>query len=254
MENTEKKNIHQGHRQRLRAMVDKKGLEGMPEHQVLEYMLSFVMPQKDTNVIAHRLIEKYGNITNVLEANQTSLAETDGIGEVVAHYLANFRNMFLYYQNSKAKNVTTLNNSREAYLYISWFLKNKLVEEMYVIGLDNKNHLLFTKKIGTGTVNKNNVSIRSIAELLVHYGATNVIVTHNHPGGVARPSAEDDRFTKALVCAMDIMDILVLDHIIINADGYYSYFISHKLQEYRDEVSKYVGTSMIAQDHAHYEA
>lgn len=253
-EKDENKNVHEGHRKRMRDVVNKRGLDGMPQHQVLEYMLSFVVPQKDTNVIAHNLIKKYGTITAVLESNQTSLAETKGVGEVVAHYLANFRNMFAYYQHSKAEVVSTICNSREAFVYSKLLLSDKLVEELYVIGLDSKNQIIFTEKISSGTTNKNNVSIRTITEFIVHYKVGNIIVAHNHPKGKAVPSPEDDRFTRALACAMGIIDVQVLDHVIIGTSSCYSYFLNHRFEEFKKDFASFMDAHAVAQNHAHYEA
>lgn len=253
-EKDDNKNVHEGHRKRMRDVVNKRGLDGMPQHQVLEYMLSFVVPQRDTNIIAHSLINKYGSISAVLEASQTSLADTKGVGEVVAHYLANFRNMFAYYQHMKADNVSTISNSREACEYAKYLLGDKLIEELYITGLDSKNQIIFTEKISTGTLNKNNVSIRTITELIVHYKVGNIIVAHNHPRGRTVPSPEDDRFTRALACAMEIIDVKVLDHIIVGTNEFYSYFTNDRFEEFKKEFASFVDSHAVAQNHAHYEA
>lgn len=252
-EKEDNKNVHEGHRKRMRDIVNKRGLDGMPQHQVLEYMLSFVVPQRDTNIIAHNLIKKYSTISAVLEASQTSLAETKGVGEVVAHYLANFRNMFAYYQHTKADSISTISNSREAFEYVKYLLGDKLIEELYVSGLDSKNQVIFTEKISAGTTNKNNVSIRTITELIVHYKVGNIIVAHNHPKGMTVPSPEDDRFTRALACAMGIIDVKVLDHIIVGTNGFYSYFNNHRFEEFKKEFASFIDAHAVAQNHAHYE-
>lgn len=248
-----KKNVHQGHRQRLRNLVTKSGLNGMPEHQVLEYMLSFVVPQKDTNVIAHKLIDKFGSIAGVLEANQASLAETDGIGEVVAHFLANFRNMFSYYQTSKVKDVAVIHNSREAYIYLQAYLKYQLTEMVYILGLDTKSNLVFTERLSTGSANRTDASIRKITELVVHHKVHNIIVAHNHPNGICVPSVEDDEFTKSLLCAMTINDVHVLDHIIVNNTDFYSYFANHRFIEFNNEFRSFLNSHDVAQTRADYD-
>lgn len=246
------KNIHSGHRARLREVVEKRGLDGMPEHQVLEYMLSFVVPQKDTNVIAHNLIKEFGSLGVVLETNQKSLAKVNGVGEVVSHFLANFRNMFAYYQNIKAKSITTINNSKTAINYLKLFLHNKLVEELCVVGLNNKNQVIFSEKVGNGTVNKNDVSIRDITELVVRHHVSDIIIGHNHPKGKAVPSPEDDAFTRALACAMVTMNVSVLDHIIIGETDHYSYFQNNFFAKLQQDFGAFLNKSFVAQNHARY--
>lgn len=249
----EKKNIHQGHRKRLRDQVQKSGLEGMPEHQVLEYMLSFVVPQKDTNVLAHKLISRFGDLPRVLEASPTSLAEVEGIGDVVAHFLANFRRMYEYYQKEKGKTITTIINTRDAKNYLACFLRYKLVEELYLVGLDGKNKVVFTQKISSGTSNKNNVSIRLITEFIVQYKVDGILVAHNHPDGRAIPSGDDDRFTRALICAMGINGIKLLDHLIITNDSYYSYFSDKVLEKYKEEFRGIMDEKALARNEIKYE-
>lgn len=249
----ENKNIHQGHRKRLRELVMNNGLEGMPEHQVLEYILSFVVPQKDTNVLAHNLIKKFGGFTQVLEADSSLLASVEGVGEVVAHFLANFRRMYEFYQKQRVKDFSKIKNSRDAKNYISSYLRYKLVEELYFVGLDGKNNIVTTQKIASGTVNKSSVSIRAITELVVHNKISDVVIAHNHPKGKALPSVEDDRFTRALYCAMMANGVKLVDHLIIADDNYYSYFTDGVFDKYAKEFSNFLDTNVITQDHASYE-
>ena len=249
----ENKNIHQGHRKRLRSQVAKSGLDGMPEHQVLEYMLSFVIPQKDTNVLAHKLIKRFGDLPRVLEASTTSLADVDGIGEVAAHFLAHFRQMYEYYQKEKGKIITTIGTPREAKNYVACFLRYKLVEELYLVGVDGKNKVIFTQRISSGTSNKNNVSIRMITDLVMQYKADAILVAHNHPDGKAVPSMEDDRFTRALFCTMGINGVKVLDHIIITNDSYYSYFSDNVFEKYKTEFKNIMDEKALARSEVNYE-
>lgn len=249
----EKKNIHEGHRKRLRDQVAKSGLDGMPEYQVLEYMLSFVVPQKDTNVLAHNLINRFGDLPRVLESSTASLTEVDGIGEVVAHFLANFRRMYEYYQREKGKSITTIGTPREAKNYMACFLRYKLIEELYLVGVDGKNKVVFSQKISSGTSNKNNVSIRMITDLVMQYKVDAILVAHNHPDGEAVPSMDDDRFTRALFCTMGINGIKLLDHLIITNDSYYSYFSDNVLENYKNEFYGIMDQKALARNEVNYE-
>ena len=75
------KHEHYGHRARIRDRVKKEGLENFQDYQVLEYALSFVIPYKDTNPLAHRLINRFGSLAGVLEADEELLKE-EGISEI----------------------------------------------------------------------------------------------------------------------------------------------------------------------------
>ena len=123
-------NEHSGHRERLRDRVRKEGLKNFQDYQVLEYVLTFAIPYKDTNEIAHRLINKFGSFYGVLEADEEDLALVKGMGQASAHFVANLRNIFHYYEFDRSKTVSKVIGPGGAYKYIKPFLSNKLVEEI----------------------------------------------------------------------------------------------------------------------------
>ena len=92
------KHEHQGHRTRLRDRINKEGLDNFQDYQVLEYALTFAIPYKDTNVIAHRLINKFGSFSAVLEADKDELKMVEGMGEASAHFISNLLQIFHYYE------------------------------------------------------------------------------------------------------------------------------------------------------------
>ena len=92
----EKNNLHSGHRDRLRKQVQTSGLDSLHEHQVLEYLLTFAIPLRDTNEIAHELINKFGSFAGVLDADVNSLKRVKGVGEVVANFLSEYKNFYFY--------------------------------------------------------------------------------------------------------------------------------------------------------------
>ena len=90
------KNIHSGHRERLRNAAAKNGINSLEEHQVLELLLTYTIPQKDTNPLAHSLIEKFGSFKNVLDAKPEALLLVKGIGVKTAHFLSTIKQFFYY--------------------------------------------------------------------------------------------------------------------------------------------------------------
>ena len=73
-------NIHQGHREKMRQRFLKSGLESFADHEALELLLYYAIPRRDTNPIAHRLMERYGSLTAVLSAPAEDLKKVEGIG------------------------------------------------------------------------------------------------------------------------------------------------------------------------------
>ena len=246
-------NPHSGHRQRLRDQVLKGGLDALHEHQVLEYLLTFVLPQKDTNVIAHDLISEFGSFSKVFEADINTLKKVKGVGEVVAHFLYNFRDFYFYYQKHKSSPKGSIKGLGEAKQFMMPYFVGKNIEELYAVAIDGKNRVIDVKLICDGVVNEANVNMRVLTQFLINNNASNFILAHNHPDGGCLPSPADDATTAAVVAVTEINGIRLLDHIIIGSDNAYSYHHSGKLEIYRKEALKLCMGQRITEDIAKYE-
>lgn len=245
----EKKHSHYGHRSRLRDRVSKEGIQNFQDYQVLEYALSFVIPYKDTNPIAHDLIGKFGSIVGVLEAREEDLKAVKGMGEVSAYFLTSLVQIFAFYQKEKnAKNVT-LGNAQETAEFARNCFAGSVIEEAYLISLLPNNKVLKVEKVGEGTISNVEVSIRKITDAVSRNRVNKVILTHNHPNSDATPSEDDDQYTKALVTALALNDCLLVDHIIIGStdeEGFYSYQRSEKIDKYMAQVEKIIRNTPFA--------
>lgn len=227
---------HKGHRQRIRHRVKAEGLDNFHDYQVLEYALSFVIPYKDVNPLAHSLINRFGNIGAVLEADEEALMEIDGMGEVASQFLTSIIKIYNYYEKEKAKLITRINNNQEAIDYAKGLLKGKLTEELILICLTPNNRVSSVEIVAKGTTSEAQVSIRKLTDIISRHKVNNIIVAHNHPKGSATPSPDDDRLTKALVMSMAINEVHVIDHVIIAGEEHYSYRSAKVLDQFRNEV------------------
>lgn len=250
-----KSNPHSGHRQRLREQALKTGIDSMHEHQVLEFLLSFVVPQKDTNVIAHSLIERFGNYAKVFEADLNVLKQVKGVGDVVAHFLYHFRDFYYYYQKKRENRTKIINNSDSAIQYILPILTDKHIEEVYMVSIDQRCRVVKSECFARGDEIQALVNVRNISKYLTDNNVYNFFIAHNHPNGLAVPSAEDDKLTKALMVTARINGVKMCDHIIIGKDGAYSYYQDGKIEEYRENADKMLGVQAIkvSQNYAEYE-
>lgn len=249
-----KDNLHYGHRDRLRKQVQSGGLDSLHEHQVLEYLLTFAIPLRDTNEIAHELINKFGSFSNVLDADVKSLKQVKGVGEVVANFLAGYKSFYFYYQKHRAKTVNVVRDFNSAKRLILPYLSNIPTEEIYIVGLDGNNKVNFMRRVSVGSENQALLNIRDVTDLLLTHGITNFVIAHNHPDGPAVPSSEDNKFTKALVFAMYLNNVSMLDHLIVGTDDVYSYYHSGLLSDYQNEAEKVLGLikPKVAQPRAKY--
>lgn len=211
---------HQGHRQRLRQRFLKEGLDNFTDIQVLELMLFFSIPRQDTNPIAHALLDHFGSLSRVLEAPVEELKRVEGIGEQSALLLKLFHESARYYQVDKTLREKILPTISACGEYLVPFFFGRQVETVYLLCLDAKCKVLCCQQVGEGSVNSAGVSVRRIAEIALNAKATTAVLAHNHPSGIALPSAEDVQTTQRVAAALRAVEVILADHIIV-ADGDY---------------------------------
>ena len=207
--------IHAGHRQRLKERFLKDGLDHFEEHQVLELLLFYGIPQRDTNEIAHELIRKFGSLPRVLEATPEELAEVKYVGDNVTTLFKLITAVARYYQVSRAMREEILTTIDACGKYLVPFFYERTNETVFLLCLDAKCKVLCCEKVGEGSVNSAGVPIRKIVELALKENATSVILAHNHPSGLAIPSGEDIQTTRRVALALDAVEIGLVDHIIV---------------------------------------
>lgn len=244
---------HDGHRIRVRDRVSKEGLDNFQDYQVLEYLLTFVIPFKDTNLMAHQLINKFGSFHGVLEADAEDLKEISGIKDVAAHLITHLVDVFRFYEKDRAKDTIVLKNPGDAVGFVRKYLQDKLIEEMYLICVTAKNKIVSIEKVSHGNDCQSKVVMRSIIEKISRAKVSNIILAHNHPKGLPEPSDEDNKFTKAMVTNLALNGCHLLDHIIIADNGeYYSYRKSALIDKYFAEAAEFVSDGIVAQPRAKY--
>ena len=214
--------IHKGHRQRLKTRFREEGLDNFTEVQVLELLLFYCIPQKDTNPIAHDLIGHFGSLSQVLEAPVEELTKISGIGENAALLLKLVTETGRYYLVNRSQQFTALTTLNACANYLVPRFFGRRVETVFLLCLDAKCKVLCCKEVGEGSVNSAGISIRKIVELALGANATSVVLAHNHPSGVALPSTEDIQTTQRLAAALHAVEIHLADHIIVADDDHIS--------------------------------
>lgn len=232
-----KKSVHAGHRGRLREQFLNNG-DALLEHQLLELMLSFVIPQKDTNPIAHDLINTFGSIADVVDAPMEELTQIKGISEVVATFL-HFESKFIdIYRRSRANNKPVLYNVDDIVEYLKQTVTITNVEQFYYLCLDTKNKLICFREMGVGTAHGVTLDNKKFMASVLAYKAHSVVICHTHPCGTPNPSDQDIKLTNMIDSLLKNMSITLLDHIIISHDGFFSFYRSNILgKQQRKEMS-----------------
>lgn len=206
---------HSGHRARMREKYLKSGLDVFAPHEILELMLYYAIPYKNTNDIAKNLISRFGSLDGVLDAPVDSLVEA-GLTENQAIYLKLFPDITRIYYRAKYDSDDGPIDFDNLPDYISRrFIGLTSQERVLLILLDVKGKEVFSGFINEGNFEATRLSVRSIVRLAMNYGAVTAILAHNHPSGVALPSKDDINTTLYLRDALSLVDVNLIDHFIV---------------------------------------
>lgn len=208
--------VHDGHRQRVKQRFRKEGLGGFDDLHVVELLLFYCVPRRDTNLLAHKLIDRFGSLPRILSAPVSELEKVEGINENIATFLSlvpAIHKECLIRKNLEVKTIRSLN---EAGCIIRDMLANKRNEQVCMLCMDAKNNILCTEILGEGSINSANVPVRRIVERAIAVNAASVILGHNHPGGLSMASDEDVSTTLSLEKTLRSVDIILVDHIIVS--------------------------------------
>ena len=214
--------IHAGHRERLKQRFLEEGLDNFTDIQALELLLFYAIARKDTNPIAHALLDHFGSLSQVLEASTEELQKVKGISEHAAILLQLIPQLGRYYQVDCSQRVEILTSldACGAYLVPRFFGRNK--ETVFLLCLDAKCKVLCCKEIGEGSVNSASISVRKVVETALAANASSVVLAHNHPSGIALPSDEDVQTTRRIAAALSAVEIQLVDHIVVAEGDYVS--------------------------------
>lgn len=217
-----KKNPHANHRARVRETFRKAGVDSMPDHNLLEVLLFYSIPRKDTNELAHRLIETFGSLNRVFDASYEQLLQVEGMGESSALLISMITSICRRYAEGKEKKRINLSEPEAVAEYMMkkyYGVKNEVV---YMICLDGMGYLINCSKLAEGIPNSVAFDKRYIVETVIRNNADKVVLVHNHPGGVAAPSKNDLETTSELKSLLKGIGVRLADHVIIADNDYLS--------------------------------
>lgn len=210
--------IHDGHRQRLKQAFLAARRESFHDHQLLELLLFYAIPQKDTNPLAHELMNRFGSLHGVLDAPVEELCKVNGIGEHAAVLIKLIKTLGGRYQAGRASMSGIIRTTADACQALEGCFYGARNEMVYLLCMDGKYKLLGVRKVCEGSVHAAEVSTRLIVEAALSLNAAAVILAHNHVSGIAFPSAEDCVTTNYLYGVLKQLDIKLCDHIIFVDD------------------------------------
>ncbi|MCH5163975.1 MAG: hypothetical protein J1F36_03075 [Clostridiales bacterium] len=217
--------VHEGHRARLREAAEKDPeLMSFSEFQTLEYLLSFVIPRKDTNPIAHDLIREFGTLNGVLRATKQELYDVPNMTENAAALLSCFYAIVRKSELSRQKPKPLVSNVQEAVNILSPYFIGRSEERSYCMALDINDRVLLVAPISEGLVDFTTLSNNRVVSIVTRTKAKKIIIAHNHPGGSLQPSQQDIKATKSLFMILQTINAVLSDHIIFTDDGHFSFY------------------------------
>ena len=220
----------QGHRERIKEKFLKNGIDGFAEYEILELLLTYCIPRKDTKPIAKELLNKFKSLDNVFKADFDKLSAVDGLGKNSIAFLKLIGDLpsIIYkdeLKNKKLVDKETLKISNKDILLK--YLRNKIgyeeIEKFYVLYLSSSNEVIEFEENSVGTLDRSSVYPREIYKKIINLNAKSIILAHNHPSDNITPSKCDIELTNEIAKGLKNFGALLIEHIIITKNAYFSF-------------------------------
>lgn len=218
----EKKSMHSGHRERMRQrfLKDPK-LSGFAEHEIMEILLFSIFPRGDTNAIAHRLIDGFGTVRQVVSAPAERIAQIGGISESSAVMLK-MMGAVSDHIGRQEFDLVDVRDKEKFENYLITLLRHEPVEHFIMMVVTPDMRVGMTAQVSQGNTTSTSVNFRELAKLALNASADSIIVAHNHPDSSCKPSKDDIILTRKMMQYLAPFNISVLDHFVVGRDGVFS--------------------------------
>jgi len=212
--------MHEKHRERVKNRFLEEGLDKFEPHNVLELLLFYSIPQKDTNELAHSLINRFGSLDKVFDAPIEELKKIPGIKDHSATLIKMIPALARRYAVEKNKKGIVFDNvDTMGQFFVSKYVGVN-VETVLFLLLDNKFNAIDCVKIHEGSVNSCEITVRKLTEHAFRSQASMAVLAHNHPSGLAIPSSADLYTTQQLGTALNLIGVKLLAHIVVAGEDY----------------------------------
>lgn len=211
-----------GHRQRVKARFRAEGLDNFEEVHALELLLFYAVPRRDTKDLARRLLDHFGSLSRVLEADAEALEKVEGVGFHVSTFLRLINETNRYYTISRDTRFLRLRSNQDIGKYLASFFHGKNREAVYMLCLDAACRPICCRQLGEGSVSSIGLTTRQVVETALGCGATSVALAHNHPAGICMPSNADISTTRRLATALATVEVTLVDHVVVSDGNYVS--------------------------------
>ena len=221
---------NQGHRERIKEKFLNNGIDGFAEYEILELLLTYCIPRKDTKPIAKELLNKFKSLDNVFKASFDKLSAIDGLGKNSIAFLKLMGDLPSIIYKDELKNKKLVDKETLKILnkdILLKYLRNKIgyeeIEKFYVIYLSSSNEVIKFEENSVGTLDRSSVYPREIYKKVINLNAKSLILVHNHPSDNITPSKSDIELTNEIAKGLKNFGALLIEHIIITKNSYFSF-------------------------------
>ncbi len=215
-------NIHNGHRTRLKCKFLEHGLDSFTDIEAIELLLTYAIPRRDTNELAHALLNRFHSFRGVMEAEVDDLEQVPGIGENAAMLIRLVRDMSSRYQRSGSTRGTTIRSSTDAGAFLLPFFEYCREENSIILCMDAAGRVINCHLLAKGSPVAVGLAAREMVDIILRDKAARVILAHNHVSGVALPSKADVEATTRIAGMLRMLDVELLDHIVVSEGDFVS--------------------------------
>ena len=212
-------NPHKDRRERVRQKFSKTEMEYFHDHEKLEMLLFYAIPRGDTNPIGHELMERFGSLSGVFDADYESLVEVTGVGPKAATLIGVVASLIRAYQDDYCSQHNAIRNAAEAKDFMRSKFLCKSTEQIVMACIGGNGKVVFSDVIAQGSPETVGISTIEIMRKAIVMRATHVVLGHNHPNGISNPSSKDVYATRIIADELARVGVELLDHIIVAPDG-----------------------------------
>lgn len=210
--------INPNHRVAPRRKLQKAGAATLSEAELLAVILQRGQDAGPALDLSDRLLARFGGLRRLLQTEQRSLASEAGIGNVRLCILKALPELARRYFEQSLAVGQAIRSPADTEAFLMARLRDLPHELFCCLYLDNRHRVLSFEELFRGTIDGTSVYPREVVKQALKINAAAVILAHNHPSGIAEPSQADERITRRVKAALELVDIRLLDHLVIG-DG-----------------------------------
>ena len=221
--------MHNGHKQRLRYKA-LGNIDVLADHEILELILNFGVVRKNTNPLAHYLMNKYGSLRAVMESDYFALMNEPGVGEISACLLTLIPKLMKRYSINVLSNFRTIKNLGEAIHIFKALFSSLSHETLFIACIGEEDRIISIEQVASGTKTQVDVQLAKVLKIVLKHNPIKIILAHNHLVDSAMPSHSDIVFTEAVLSVMKNLNIGVFEHLVLTPGEEYSQLVARTIK------------------------